>query len=508
MRTQPNFLIFMVDQCNGTLFGEDGPAGFLHVPNLRRLYQQGVNFANTYCASPLCATSRASFMSGLLPSRTGVYDNAAEFASSIPTFAHHLRKAGYSTILSGKMHFVGPDQLHGFETRTTTDVYPADFGWTPDWSKPDERIDWWYHNLGSVTTAGVAETTNQLEYDDEVAFFANQALHQLSREDRAQPFCLTVSFTHPHDPFVTRQKYWDLYREDKMPGLNEAAIPYEDQDAHSKRLFDMSDWRNFDTTEQNVIDSRRAYFGNISYIDEKIGGILETLKACEFDEDTIVMFVSDHGDMLGEKGLWFKMSFFEGSSRVPLMIHAPDMFQAATVSEPSSTLDVLPTLVELAGAEVPDEVDGVSLVPAMSGTVERRQVLSEYAAEGSIAPMVMLRQGQYKLNVCQVDADQFFDLANDPQESRNLADDPDHSEAYEQMRASVSSAYDFDAYRQQVEVSQQQRLMVYDALRNGNYYPWDYQPLQLASERYMRNHKDLNVLEGDARYPRFKENKT
>ena len=214
MSEQPNFLIFMVDQCNGTLFGDGGPAEFLHVPHLRRLYSQGINFANTYCASPLCAPSRASFMSGLLPSRTGVYDNAAEFASSIPTFAHHLRRAGYETTLSGKMHFVGPDQLHGYETRTTTDVYPADFGWTPDWRKPDERIDWWYHNLGSVTTAGVAETTNQLEYDDEVAFFARQRLHQLARREEDRPFCLTVSFTHPHDPFVTRQKYWDLYSED------------------------------------------------------------------------------------------------------------------------------------------------------------------------------------------------------------------------------------------------------------------------------------------------------
>ena len=505
---KPNFLIFMVDQCNGTLFGENGPADFLHVPNLGRLYEEGVNFANTYCASPLCAPSRASFMSGLLPSRTGVYDNAAEFASAVPTFAHHLRQAGYTTALSGKMHFVGPDQLHGFEKRTTTDVYPADFGWTPDWTKPDERIDWWYHNLGSVTTAGVAETTNQLEYDDEVAFFARQTLHQFSREDRSKPFCLTVSFTHPHDPFVTRQKYWDLYPEDKMPSLNEDSFTYDDHDPHSKRLLDMSDWRNFKTTDQKVIDSRRAYFGNISYIDENIGSILETLKACEFDDNTIILFVSDHGDMLGEKGLWFKMSFYEGSSRVPLMIHAPEKFKPQTCTDPSSTLDVLPTLVELAGADVPDDIDGMSLVSAISGSAEPRQVISEYAAEGSISPMVMLREGRYKLNVCPADPDQLFDLENDPTESNNLAQSTDHVDVLETMKARIDSAYNFDAFNQDVLTSQKHRLMVYGALRNGDYYPWDYQPLQLASERYMRNHKDLNVLEGDARYPRFEENKT
>ncbi|MGI9363914.1 MAG: choline-sulfatase [Rhizobiaceae bacterium] len=508
MNKQPNFLIFMVDQCNGTLFGRDGPTEFLNTPNLRRLYKSGVNFANTYCASPLCAPSRASFMSGLLPSRTGVYDNAAEFASSIPTFAHYLRKAGYSTILSGKMHFVGPDQLHGFESRTTTDVYPADFGWTPDWSRPDERIDWWYHNLGSVTTAGVAETTNQLEYDDEVAFFARQSLHHLARTDRNKPFCLTVSFTHPHDPFVTRQKYWDMYPERELPCLSESAISYHQQDPHSRRLLDLSDWQNYQTNDQTVTDSRRAYFGNISYIDEKIGEIQETLKACELDEDTVILFVSDHGDMLGEKGLWFKMSFYEGSSRVPLMIHAPDRFKADTVQEPCSTLDVMPTLIDLAGIDLPEAIDGRSLLPALRGKAEQRQIMAEYAAEGSIAPMVMLRQGDYKLNVCAVDPDQLFNLKTDPHESHNLAQDEQHQDVLADMKVVVDSAYDLDAFDQQVRASQQQRLLVYESLRNGNYYPWDYQPLQLASERYMRNHKDLNELEGVARFPRFQGNKT
>ena len=150
-------------------------------------------------------------MSGQLPSRTRVYDNAAEFASDIPTYAHHLRRAGYQTCLSGKMHFVGPDQLHGFEERLTTDIYPADFGWTPDYRKPGERIDWWYHNMGSVTGAGVAEITNQMEYDDDVAFQAAQRSMTCRAATMPRPWCLTASFTHPHDPYVARRKYWDLY---------------------------------------------------------------------------------------------------------------------------------------------------------------------------------------------------------------------------------------------------------------------------------------------------------
>ncbi|MDX1513839.1 MAG: sulfatase-like hydrolase/transferase, partial [Gammaproteobacteria bacterium] len=113
MSKQPNFLVFMTDQLAGTLF-TDGPAGFMHAPNLKRLFAEGVNFSACYCASPLCVPARAGFMSGKLPSRIGVYDNAAEFPASVPTVAHGLRRAGYDTVLAGKMHFIGPDQLHGF----------------------------------------------------------------------------------------------------------------------------------------------------------------------------------------------------------------------------------------------------------------------------------------------------------------------------------------------------------------------------------------------------------
>ena len=268
--TQPNILIFMVDQLNGTLF-PDGPAEWLHAPNLKRLAERSVRFANAYTASPLCAPARASFMSGQLPSLTRVYDNAAEFSAEIQTYAHHLRRAGYQTCLSGKMHFVGPDQLHGFEERLTTDIYPADFGWTPDYSKPGERIDWWYNNMGYVTGAGVAEISNQLEYDDDVAFQATQKVYEYARVADARPLCLTVIFTHPHDPYVARKKYWDLYEdcEHLLPEVRD--LGYDNQDPHSQRIFDANDWRSFDLSEENIKRSRRAYFANISYLDDKIG---------------------------------------------------------------------------------------------------------------------------------------------------------------------------------------------------------------------------------------------
>ena len=497
----PNILIVMVDQLNGTLF-PDGPADWLHAPHLKALAARSLRFANSYTASPLCAPARASFMSGQLPSRTGVYDNAAEFASSIPTYAHHLRRAGYQTCLSGKMHFVGPDQLHGFEQRLTTDIYPADFGWTPDYRKPGERIDWWYHNMGSVTGAGVAEITNQMEYDDEVAFAAEQKLYDLARGGDKRPWCLTVSFTHPHDPYVARRKYWDLYADCAHLQPDVAALPYAEHDPHAQRIFDANDWRNFDITEDDIARSRRAYFANISYLDDKIGGILDVLERTR--QAAIVVFVSDHGDMLGERGLWFKMNFYEGSARVPLMIAAPGI-APGLITDPVSTIDLCPTLCDLAGVsmtEVMPWTDGESLVPLAHGRKRTSPVAMEYAAEASITPLVGLRQDRWKYTNCAADPEQLFDLIADPQELTNLADDRAHAKTLEHFRLIAATRWDLEAFDAAVRESQARRWVVYESLRNGAYYPWDFQPLRAASERFMRNHMDLNVLEENQRFPR------
>ena len=500
---RPNILILMVDQFNGTLF-PDGPADFLHAPHLKALAERSVRFANTYTASPLCAPARASFMSGQLPSRTRVYDNAAEFASDIPTFAHHLRAAGYHTALSGKMHFVGPDQLHGFEERLTTDIYPADFGWTPDYTKPGERIDWWYHNLGSVTGAGVAEITNQMEYDDEVAYNATRKLYDLSRRHDERPWCLTVSFTHPHDPYVARRKYWDLYENSPALDPDVDAIPFDQQDPHSQRLLKACDYDAFDITPKQIRRARQGYFANISYIDDKIGEILDVLDRGRMADNTIVLFVSDHGDMLGDRGLWFKMCFFDGSSRVPLTIAAPG-WVPAFIQQPVSTLDVTPTLAALPGidiAKLAPWTDGEDLTPLATGTGGRGPVPMEYAAEGSEAPLVCLRDGRFKLTLCDKDPPMLFDLEADPRELNNLACDAGYADVLAGLTAQAKRRWNLQNFDAAVRESQARRWVVYEALRNGAYYPWDYQPLQRASERYMRNHMDLNVLEESQRYPR------
>src|SRR5215472_1016665 len=181
MATKPNLLIVMADQLAAGALPAYGNR-IARTPHLDALAERAVIFSSAYCNSPLCAPSRFAFMSGRLPSAIGAYDNAAEFAAQVPTFAHYLRLAGYRTILAGKMHFCGADQLHGFEERLTTDIYPADFGWTPDWQRPEERPSW-YHNMSSVREAGPCVRTNQLDFDEEVVFAARRRLFDLARRD-------------------------------------------------------------------------------------------------------------------------------------------------------------------------------------------------------------------------------------------------------------------------------------------------------------------------------------
>ena len=347
MADRPHILVVMVDQLAASFLRAYGHP-VTKTPTFDRLADGSVVFENAYSPSPLCAPARAAFMTGALPSRTAVYDNAAELRSSIPTFAHYLRLEGYRTCLCGKMHFVGADQLHGFEERLTTDVYPGDFGWTPDWSKPDDRIDWWFHNTSSITQAGVADITNALEYDDEVAFHAVRRVYDYARYDGEAPLLLCVSFSHPHDPYVARQRYWDLYDDDEIdlpvaPGPPDAAL-----DPHSRRLWEASAMDAVELTADDVRRARHGYYAALSYVDERVGEVVAAFEACGLLEDTVVVLTSDHGDFLGEFGLFFKMSFREHAARVPLIVHAPSRFSARRVREPVSLVDVLPTLADLA----------------------------------------------------------------------------------------------------------------------------------------------------------------
>ncbi len=504
MRNQPDIVMIMADQLTALALPAYGHP-IVRSPNIDRLAAEGVVFENAYCNFPLCAPSRAALMSGRLATRIGAFDNAAEFAASVPTLAHGLRALGYLTCLSGKMHFVGPDQLHGFEERLTTDIYPADFGWTPNWDAPEERIDWWYHNMMSVKQAGIAEATNQLDFDDEVGFQAERWLSERARKGKERrPFFLCVSFTHPHDPYAIREEYWNRYRESEIDLPQVPPLAWQAMDPHSQRLTRVSDMGGVTITEEDVRRARHAYYGAIAYVDDHVGRLTTALRRFGLAADTIVLFTADHGEMLGERGLWYKMHFFEWALRVPLIVTAPERFAPSRVASPVSLVDVMPTLLDLAGG-APDPVlagDGASLVPCLEGgPMPDRPVLAEYTAEGALAPILMVRDGSLKLIWSEADPPLVFDLARDPHELTNLAADPAHAGELARLTGLLQDHWEPKALRQRVLESQRARRFTWSAVMTGQHASWDYQPHTDASRQYMRNHLDLNEVEAGRRFP-------
>ncbi|MCP1453418.1 choline-sulfatase [Pseudomonas kilonensis] len=494
-----NILFIMADQMAAPMLPIYGPSP-IKLPNLSRLASEGVVFDAAYCNSPLCAPSRFTLVSGQLPSKIGAYDNAADFPADVPTYAHYLRRLGYRTALSGKMHFCGPDQLHGYEERLTSDIYPADYGWAVNWDEPNVRPSW-YHNMSSVLQAGPCVRTNQLDFDEEVVFKAQQYLFDHIREDGDQPFCLTVSMTHPHDPYTIPKAFWDLYDDSDIPLPQTPA--QTTLDPHSQRLLKVYDLWDKPMPVDKIRDARRAYFGACSYIDSNVGKLLQTLEDTGLLDDTIIVFSGDHGDMLGEKGLWYKMHWFEMAARVPLLISAPGQFASGRVSAAVSTADLLPTLVELAGGTLEPglPLDGRSLVPHLQGQGGHDEVFGEYMAEGTISPVMMIRRGQWKFIYSEDDPCLLFDLRNDPKELENLSQSLEHQALFADFLAEARAKWDIPTIHQQVLASQRRRRFVAQALTLGKLKSWDHQPLVDASQQYMRNHIDLDDLERKARYP-------
>lgn len=490
---RPNIVVLQADQMAAQALGAYGDQA-AKTPHIDALAESGAVFDRAYCTTPLCAPSRASMMTGRLPSELGCYDNGDDFPATMPTFAHHLRAAGYHTALIGRMHFIGPDQMHGFEERLTTDVYPADLDMVPDWSRPMDQPLQWYHDADAVFTAGPSRATVQQDFDDEVSFRTLRHLNDRVRANRAagedQPFLMVTSFIHPHDPYEPPQEHWNRFSADSIPDPKHPRAPDPQQDPHSHRLRAMSGFDKRSPSDSEVRRARRSYYAAVSYIDDQVGRIRLRLHDLGLAENTVIIVTSDHGDMLGEKGLWYKMSPYEQSARVPLIMYGPEsLIPAGRFANPVSLLDLMPTLLELSGA--PQSAgSGLSLLESarreQSGQAgpQDRDVLIEYLAEGTQRPQLTLVRGQYKFIRCPGDPDQLFDLQADPDELVNLAAAAGHAELAQLLGKELDSRYDLEQLEADVLNSQTQRRLVAHSLQQGQSQPWDFNPV--PEQRYVR----------------------
>jgi choline-sulfatase len=260
--------------------------------------------------------------------------------------------------------------------------------------------------------------------------------------------------------------------------------------------------------EDIIRRARHAYYGMISYVDDLVGRLLRALDAGDRAADTIVVFTGDHGEMLGERGLWYKMTFFEWASRVPLLFHAPGRFAARRETRNVSLVDLLPTLLDLASGGKPpspiDPLDGHSLASLLAGPRGAWDdlVAGEYLAEGALAPCLMVKRGTRKLIVSEGDPDQLYDLASDPDEIVNRAGDPTLAVVEAGLRQEIARRWDAVALKQRVIDSQRRRLFLQPILTGGRHAAWDYQPVRDAARAYVRNiGMDEDAVKGRARLP-------
>ena len=504
---KPNILLVMLDQLAPQSLPDYGH-GLVQTPNISAVADRGVVFDSFYCNSALCGPSRFSFTTGQPNHKIGAYDNASEFPASIPTFAHYLRLAGYRTCLSGKMHFAGADQLHGFEDRVTTDMYPGDFGWTPTWEDP-AKIHWWYHNMLSVTEAGPYDRTLEIDYDEEVAWHATRWLWDHARGKDERPFMMCLSLMHPHDPYMAPRRLWDRYRADDIDMPAVPTIAAKDRDPFSKRMWDVYDRDEYEVTDTHIRNARQAYYAMITYADELIGQVAAPLERTGLLDNTVVIVTADHGDMLGERGLWFKMVYFERSIRVPLIMSWPGHLKPRRVAENASLIDILPTLVDIATGGRPfapaAPIAGASLMPLARGESKgwSDTVHGEYMAEGTFEPVFMIKRGNLKYITAKGDPPQLYDTASDPSELTNLAATDARANDFAKEAA---ERWDSDAIRADVIRTQRARLLVQDALVTGQIHPWDFEPRIDASKIYNRNYgAELYDTDRRARVPLLDE---
>ncbi len=471
---RPNILFIQADQLKPQVLCAHGGAAV--TPALDRLCGEGVVFENAYCNFPLCAPSRFSMLAGMLPSRVRAFDNGAEFPAATPTMAHYLRLAGYHTTLSGKQHFVGPDMLHGFHERLVPELYPTDFHWAPSWDEVRMESN---NDSSGVIRSGVCVRSVQMDHDESVLFRALSRLHDFARDPGRRPFFLLASFTHPHEPYFALREHWERYQHEEVPMPATPLLPESERDLHSRRMLVHHGLLAGDITEAHVRTARHAYLANCTYLDAMIGRLLDTLAATDLVRDTVIVVTSDHGDMLGERGLWFKKHFFEHASRVPLVIHAPSRFAAARRSENVSLVDLLPTLCDLAGIELADRAprppDGASLLPLCESPAAVRDapVFAEITSEGVPSPMFMVRRGPFKLMTGGGAPDLLFDIDADPEERTDLSVDPGHREVLDGLRRLAARTWDTEALEAEIRASQRERRLVQEAHRRGPFPDWD-----------------------------------
>jgi choline-sulfatase len=433
---RPNILMIMSDEHNAGVTGCYGNQ-IVHTPSLDLLAQRGITFEDCYCNSPLCVPSRLSFTSGKYVSRVGAWNNSCWLPSDdYPSLPRILNAAGYESFLCGKMHY-DRTRRYGFTeiggNMNNGNKNGKGSRRSADNLAPKDGISGRFNNFYTDDDSSI------LTHDRKVTVATIDFLD--NRKPNDKPFFLFAGYLAPHFPLIVPHEYWKVY-EGKVPMPEIPAGHLESQVRNHKHL--RTGFNVEDVPDDIVRKGRELYYGLTQWLDDEIAKVLKALDDSGLSDDTVVIYTTDHGENIGEHGLWWKNCMYEHAARVPLIISYPPRFRKAQRRKGACSLvDLTVTIADIAGTKVPDDWDGDSMVRWMDNPKNKWKdfAVSEYYAHNIASGYAMLRMGSYKY-VYHTPADaehpaerELYDLDNDPGEFDNLAGNPAHSDRIAAMHA-------------------------------------------------------------------------
>lgn len=449
-----NVLVLMSDEHTREVLGCYGNET-VRTPNLDRLAALGTRFDNAYTPSPVCVSARASLATGRWVHETGCWSSAEPYTGSQPGWGHRLIAGGHRVVSVGKLHYRSKIDDNGFDPELIPMHVVNELGWVKGLLR--DPLPSYEEGTSELATQVGAGDTEYARYDERVS---DAACDWIETHGRSQdkPWVLFVSFVSPHYPLQAPPVFYDLYTRDDV-GLPRHA---HEQPQHPvlAKLYDFYDYdRHFD--EASTLQARLGYYGLCSFVDYQVGNVLGVLEDCGLTDSTRVIYTSDHGELLGNHGMWTKMLMYEESAGIPLIMSGPGIPAGNAVSTPASLVDCHPTILECVGMPAEDDDSprpGHSLVTLANGAAPERTVLSEYHDGGAITGYFMIRRDEWKyIHYAGADA-QLFNLDDDPFEENDLGRDADHRGVRADCESALRAIVDPEAVNRQAFSDQARRI--------------------------------------------------
>lgn len=433
-----NVLFIAADDMNCDLGAYGDP--LVKTPNLDRLCKMGVRFDAAYCQQPLCGPSRASIMTGLRPDTLDMHTLKHELRDKNPdvvTLGQLFRNHGYYSARAGKIYHYGNPSMIGTDGNDDPQTWDERHNPIGIDRSQQENITRYGAGREKDKNLGISMAWwDPVSHDDEhTDGLVASKIVELINQQGGQPFFLAAGFFNPHCPYVAPKKYFDLYPIEKitMPDLDEAKRDLADVPAMAIQR-DTKNWPYFfqDVTVEQARRCKQAYYATISFVDAQVGRLLDALEQNNLLDNTVIVFWSDHGYFLGEKGLWYKRKAFERSARMPMIIAAPGFARDRHTDKPVELLDVYPTLADLCGIQPPGNLEGRSLRPLLTDPTDKdwnkpaiTQVWHNKDAWGYSMRTERFRYTEWLEGRA---GRELYDHENDPDEIKNLANDPEQAE--------------------------------------------------------------------------------